>query len=72
LRIILAAEAIIVWSRDGWAHTHRSETTHQSELDLWFADFPTGKWPGESIFAFTCFWEDEQRWEGRNWEVSVV
>jgi glucoamylase len=72
LRIILAAEAIIVWSRDDWAHTHRSETTHQSELDLWFADFPTSKWPGGSIFAFTCFWEGAQRWEGRNWEVSVL
>src|SRR5262245_18549268 len=71
-RIILAAEAIIVWSRDGWAHTHRSETTHQNELDLWFADFPTSKWPSGSIFSFTCFWESEERWEGRNWEVSVL
>ena len=41
LRIILAAEATIVWSMDGWAHTNKSEPTHESGLDLWFADFPT-------------------------------
>ena len=72
LRIILAEEATIVWSRDDWAHTHRLKTTHERELDLWFADFPTDKWPVASIFSFTCFWEREQRWEGRNWQVSVL
>jgi glucoamylase len=72
LRIILAAEATVVWSNDNWAHTNRSETAHQSELNLWFADFPTGNWPTNSIFAFTCVWEGEQRWEGRNWQVSVL
>jgi glucoamylase len=72
LRIVLAAEAMIVWSRDDWAHTHRSETVHQSELDLWFAEFPTAKWPHDSIFRFTCFWQGEQRWEGRDWQVEVL
>jgi glucoamylase len=72
LRIILAAEATIVWSHDNWAHTDRSEVAHQSELNLWFADFPTGNWPSNSVFTFTCFWEGEQRWEGRNWQVSVL
>ncbi|PYL61465.1 MAG: glucoamylase, partial [Verrucomicrobia bacterium] len=41
LRIILAAEATIVWLADNWPGTNQSQTIHQSELDLWFADFPT-------------------------------
>ena len=72
LRIILGAEATVVWSNDNWVHTNRSKTDHQSELNLWFADFPTGDWPASSVFAFTCFWEGEQRWESRNWQVRVL
>jgi glucoamylase len=72
LRIILEAEATIVWSMDGWAHTNTTETTHQSELSLWFADFPTADWPDSSVFEFTCFWKSNQRWQGNNWQVSLV
>jgi hypothetical protein len=71
LRIILAAEATIVWSTDDWARTNRSNTTHESGLNLWFADFPTAEWPAGSVFTFTSFWKRDQRWEGRNWQVSV-
>ena len=72
LRIILAAEATIVWSTDGWAHTTKAETTHESALDLWFADLPTAEWPCGSGLSFTCFWKGEQRWQGHNWQVSIV
>jgi glucoamylase len=71
LRIILAAEATVVWSNDDWTHTNRSNTTRESGLDLWFADFPTTEWPAGSVFTFTCFWKRDQRWEGRDWQVSV-
>src|SRR5258706_13435324 len=36
LRIILAAQATIVWSTDDWARTNRSDTTHEGGLNLWF------------------------------------
>jgi glucoamylase len=71
-RIILAAEANIVWSINDWASTNRSDTAHESELNLWFADFPTAKWPDGAKITFTCFWKGEQRWEGRNWQVSAL
>jgi hypothetical protein len=71
LRIIVAAEATIVWSKDGWAHTNRSDTTLESELNLSFADFPTEQWPAGSVLTFTFFWKRDQRWEGQNWQVSV-
>src|SRR5258708_14960333 len=67
LRIILAAEANIVWSTDDWARTNRLDTAHLSELNLWFADFPSAEWPAGSVFRFTCFWKRDKRWEGRNW-----
>jgi glucoamylase len=72
LRIILAAEATIVWSTDDWARTNHSSTTHETELDLWFADFPTAQWPSPCVMAFTLFSKRDQRWEGRNWHVSVL
>ena len=71
LRIILGAEATIVWSTDDWARTNRLDTTHLSELNLWFADFPSADWPVGSALTFTCFWKRDQRWEGRNWQVSI-
>ena len=69
LRIILPAEAAIVWSMNGWAQTYQTETGHQSGLHLWFADFPTHDWSHDSMFEFTIFWKRDQRWEGRNWQV---
>jgi hypothetical protein len=53
-------------------NTHRSDTTHVSELNLWFADFPTTEWPISSTITFTYLWKRNQRWEGRNWQVSVL
>jgi len=72
LRIIVAAEATILWSTNDWARTQRLETSHESELNLWFADFPTAEWPQGSAFAFTFFWKPDQRWEGRNWQVNIL
>jgi len=71
LRIILAAEATIVWSTDSWARTHQTGTIHESGLNLWFADFPTADWPAHSGIEFTFFWDSGQRWEGTNWRVNV-
>jgi glucoamylase len=72
LRMILPAAATIVWSTDAWARTNQSDTTHESGLNLWFADFSTAEWPGDSMMTFTCFWKREQRWQDRNWQVSVL
>ena len=71
LRIILAEEASITWTIDNWQRTNKSQTLHQDTLNLWFADFPTTEWPIGSVFVFTIFWERDQRWENRNWQVTV-
>jgi glucoamylase len=72
LRIILAAEATIVWSIDDWAHTNTTDTIHVTGLNLWLADFPTAEWPDASAITFTCFWKHDQHWEGRNWQVNLL
>ncbi len=72
LRIILAAQATVVWSADGGTRTNLLDTIHESRLDLWFADFPTADWPAGSTLTFTFFWKHDQRWEGRDWQVSIL
>jgi glucoamylase len=47
LRIILPAEATVVWSTNDWATTNKSDTAHEDGLNLWFADFPTADWAAE-------------------------
>jgi glucoamylase len=71
LRIVLAEQATVVWSIDEWARRNESETKQQSELNLWFADFPTAELPVNSTLAFTFFWKRDQRWEGRNWQITI-
>ncbi|PYK98999.1 MAG: hypothetical protein DME19_10285 [Verrucomicrobia bacterium] len=44
----------------------------ESGLNLWFVDFATAELPVGSVISFTCFWKRDQRWEGRNWQVSVL
>ncbi|MGE5213365.1 MAG: glycoside hydrolase family 15 protein, partial [Nitrospirota bacterium] len=72
LRIILAEEASITWTTDNWQRTNKSQTLYQDKLNLWFADFPTVEWQVGSAFVFTIFWEHDQRWENRNWQINVV
>ncbi len=71
LRIIVTAEATVVWSANDWASTNSVDTTNNSTLDLWFADLPTEKCPGGTMIEFTFFWKQDQRWEGRNYAVVV-
>ena len=49
----------------------RSDAAHERGLNLWFADFPTAEWLAGSVFTFTSFWKRDQRWESRNWQVSL-
>jgi glucoamylase len=71
LRLIVAADATIVWSANHWAGTKRADTTPVSALNLWFADLLTEGCPEGSVIEFTFFWKEAQRWEGRNHSVTV-
>jgi glucoamylase len=71
LRIVFADEATIVWSTNDWGQTNESQTTHVSELNLWFADLPTVEMASGSTIAFTWRSKRDERWDGRNWYISV-
>jgi glucoamylase len=71
LRVIVTAEATVVWSEDRWANTRTSDAALVGPLNLWFVDFPTKNLPVGSVIEFTFFWKDTQRWEDRNYSVSV-
>jgi glucoamylase len=71
-RIILAGHATVAWSTNGATRSNLLDTIHESRLDLWFADFSTADWQAGSVLTFTFFWKRDQRWEGRNWQVSIL
>jgi glucoamylase len=72
LRIILAAQATVVWSTDGGASSNLLDTVHESKLNLWFADLRTVDWPAGSTLSFRFFWKHDQRWEGRDWQINIL
>jgi glucoamylase len=71
LRLIIAADATVAWSADGWASPRQAEATPISALNVWFADLPTADCPDGAVVEFTFFWKETQRWEGRNHSVAV-
>jgi glucoamylase len=71
LRLILAAEATVVWSDDQWKATKKTDASGVNVLNVWFADFPTNTIPDGSVIEFTFFWKEAQRWEGTNYSVTV-
>ena len=71
LRIIVAADATIVWSANDWASTNKADATPISALNVWFADLPTEGCADGSVIEFTFFWKEAHHWEGRNYSVAV-
>ena len=72
LRIVILAEATVIWSADGWASTHESNSIYNHTLNVWFADLSTENCPVDALIEFTFFWKEAQRWEGRNIAVVVT
>jgi glucoamylase len=71
LRLIVAADATVAWSADNWASTNKVDTTHNSALNVWFADLPTEGCPDGAVIEFTFLWKEAKRPEGRNYSVRV-
>ncbi len=71
LRVILAAEARIIWTADGWNTKNSVEMMHNETFDLWFADVGINELPSGRVVEFTFFWQADQRWEDRNWQVTI-
>jgi glucoamylase len=69
LRITSASSFQVTWSADNWKTTSVLDSTQVGYAGS-YADLPTSA--GQSgALSFTLFWSDENRWEGRNFEVAI-
>ncbi|MHA3774106.1 glycoside hydrolase family 15 protein [Verrucomicrobiota bacterium sgz303538] len=71
LRIATDAPATVHWTSDGWKSTHDSKTS-DSGLGIHFVDLPTERMESGEQVEFTFFWPDANRWENRNFAVSIT
>lgn len=70
LRIVLLAPAAVHWSIDGWKSSQDTRT-RDTGLGIHLLDLPTASLPAGGQAAFTFFWENDRRWEGENFAVTV-
>jgi glucoamylase len=69
LRIIAQQHFRVVWSADGWETANVSDSTTLGCAGS-YADVPTGEEQTGQL-SFTLFWTEENRWEGRNFDVAI-
>ncbi|MGC2163027.1 MAG: glycoside hydrolase family 15 protein [Silvibacterium sp.] len=69
LRIIAQQHFRVVWTADQWKTTETLESTALGCVGS-FADLPTAAKQTDQL-SFTLFWTEENRWEGRNFDVAV-
>jgi len=72
LRIVVLAEAAVIWTTDGWASNHAVDAARFPSLDLWSADLSTDSLAAGATVEFTFHWKADDRWEGRNFSVALV
>ena len=69
LRIIAQQHFRVTWTADGWKTSANLEASAVGYAGS-FADLPTSaKQTGQ--LSFTLFWTEENRWEGRNFDVAI-
>ncbi len=71
LRIETDATATIHYSCDGWATTADADTA-DTGLGIYVAQLPTSDLAAGARIVFTFYWEDQGRWEGRDFSVDVA
>jgi glucoamylase len=69
LRILATQPFRVIWSADGW-HTSAVRESRLVLDPVNSADLPVAALR-EGVLSFTLFWMDEQRWEGRNFDLTV-
>jgi len=69
LRIILPAPALVHWSFDLWRTPQDTNTRDPLGIDV--VDLPTARLDAGAQIVFTFYWQNERRWEGRDFNVTV-
>lgn len=71
LRIQATHPMVVHWSRDGWNTSQDTDGHEAGTLHVWIADLETSALTMGSAVDFTLFYPEEQRWEGRDYRVTV-
>jgi glucoamylase len=70
LRIVLLNAAAVRWSLDGWK-TFTDTNTRDTGLGTHILDLPTASMPPGDRVVFTFHWPQENRWEGKDYTVTI-
>ncbi|MFZ1005697.1 MAG: glucan 1,4-alpha-glucosidase [Candidatus Sulfotelmatobacter sp.] len=70
LRLVLLNPAMVHWSIDGWKSS-QDTNTRDTGFGTYILDLPTASLPAGSKVDFTFYWPQENRWEGKNYNVTV-
>jgi glucoamylase len=70
LRIALLTSARVRWSIDDWTTAHDTDT-RDTGLGIYTLSLPTASLPVGGQAVFTFFWPAENRWEGKDYTVTV-
>jgi glucoamylase len=69
LRITAHSRFRVIWTADAWKTNQVTESTAVGHAGS-FADIPTAPEQNGAV-SFTLFWIEENRWEGRNFDVEI-
>jgi glucoamylase len=70
LRLALLSPATVHWSLDSWKTSHDTDV-RDTGLGIYILDLPTASLPVGGQVIFTFFWPKENRWEGKEYGVTV-
>ncbi|HLK87794.1 MAG TPA: glycoside hydrolase family 15 protein [Candidatus Binataceae bacterium] len=69
LRIQWRDPFMLHWTKDEWHHVHDSHSTHTA-VGLYFVDIEVTA-ADRAPVRFTFYWENEEKWEGRDHAVEL-
>lgn len=69
LRIQASLPFRLTWTNNGWQSVNESAAAGTS-LDIYFVDIKTLR-DQKAPIQFTFFWTDEERWEGKDYQVEI-
>ncbi len=71
LRIEVLAPAVVRWTKDNWKDVNETHVT-DTEVGVFAADLDASGLNRGDKLAFTFFWKDSNKWEGKDFAVSIT
>jgi glucoamylase len=71
LRVLLPAPALVHWGHDDWREP-ADIIAIDSGMGVWYADLPTACFKTGQKVMLTMRWQQDERWEGRDFALEVV